>query len=216
MNDSLAPAVLCLTATGVMLAALRMGRPALAAGAKLIASSAFVWAAIAWGAQHSTYGQVLLGGLVLSWFGDALLIPAGTSTSFRLGIGAFLLAHVAFAIAFLLLPLSTAALVTAAIGCLFAGRLILRWLWPHLRSGMRAAVTGYVVTIMFMTTFAIAATAGSGPVAVAFGAVAFAISDLTVARDRFIQPGFVNRLSGLPLYYCAQLLLASSVARLAG
>jgi len=43
------------------------------------------------------------------------------------------------------------------------------------------------------------------------GAVTFYVSDLSVARDRFLAPGFVNRLWGLPLYYGAQLLLAGSV-----
>jgi uncharacterized membrane protein YhhN len=40
-------------------------------------------------------------------------------------------------------------------------------------------------------------------------AVAFALS---VARDRFVVPGFVNRAWGLPLYYAAQLVLAATVA----
>jgi hypothetical protein len=38
------------------------------------------------------------------------------------------------------------------------------------------------------------------------------VSDLFVARDRFVQPGFVNRLLGLPLYYAAQAMLAISTA----
>ena len=36
----------------------------------------------------------------------------------------------------------------------------------------------------------------------------FVVSDLAVARDNFVTPGFTNRLSGLPLYYGGQLLLA--------
>jgi hypothetical protein len=40
------------------------------------------------------------------------------------------------------------------------------------------------------------------------GAIAFYLSDLSVARDRFVAPGFVNRLWGIPLYYFAQLLFA--------
>ena len=46
------------------------------------------------------------------------------------------------------------------------------------------------------------------------GAVLFLLSDLSVARDRFVAPGFVNRLWGLPFYYGGQVLLAASVARL--
>ena len=41
-------------------------------------------------------------------------------------------------------------------------------------------------------------------------AVAFYLSDVSVARDRFVAPGFGNRIWGLPLYYAAQLLFALS------
>jgi hypothetical protein len=43
-------------------------------------------------------------------------------------------------------------------------------------------------------------------------AVAFYLSDLAVARDRFVAPGFRNRLWGLPLYYGAQLLFVWTVS----
>ena len=53
------------------------------------------------------------------------------------------------------------------------------------------------------------------PVALVVGkwlaAVAFFCSDLSVARDRFVAPGFANRAWGLPLYYAAQLAFAWSV-----
>ena len=45
--------------------------------------------------------------------------------------------------------------------------------------------------------------------------MAFALSDLSVARDRFVRPGFANAAWGLPLYFAAQLVIASSVARVA-
>jgi hypothetical protein len=40
------------------------------------------------------------------------------------------------------------------------------------------------------------------------GAGLFYVSDLAVARDRFIAPGFANAAWGLPLYYGGQLVLA--------
>ena len=46
--------------------------------------------------------------------------------------------------------------------------------------------------------------------AVMTAAVAFYVSDVSVARDRFVAPGFGNRIWGLPLYYGAQLLFALS------
>jgi hypothetical protein len=43
------------------------------------------------------------------------------------------------------------------------------------------------------------------------GALLFFVSDLAVARDRFVSPGFANAAWGLPLYYAATLVLAATV-----
>jgi uncharacterized membrane protein YhhN len=40
----------------------------------------------------------------------------------------------------------------------------------------------------------------------------FFISDLAVARDRFVAPSFANRSWGLPSYYAGQLLLAWAIS----
>jgi hypothetical protein len=42
--------------------------------------------------------------------------------------------------------------------------------------------------------------------------VLFWLSDLCVARERFVTQGFVNRAIGLPLYYGAVLVLALASA----
>jgi hypothetical protein len=62
-----------------------------------------------------------------------------------------------------------------------------------------------------MLVAAFATADGSGIWTIALGASLFAISDLSVARDRFVARAFVNRLWGLPLYFAAQLILASTV-----
>ena len=45
-----------------------------------------------------------------------------------------------------------------------------------------------------------------------FGALLFYVSDIFVARNRFIETEFLNRLFGLPFYYIGQFLLAFSVS----
>ena len=47
------------------------------------------------------------------------------------------------------------------------------------------------------------------------GALLFFASDLAVARDKFVAPGVINKLWGLPAYYGGQLLLAWAVIALA-
>jgi hypothetical protein len=46
------------------------------------------------------------------------------------------------------------------------------------------------------------------------GALSFYVSDLFVARDRFVKKGAINRILGLPLYFGGQFLLAFSIGYL--
>ena len=177
---------------------------------KIIASSAFVIIALQLGATTTTYGRLILAALALSWVGDVLLLSR-QSRIFLLGIASFLLSHIAFAIAFATRPLSLTGLIVGFAAMVCIGTIVLRWLWRHLENFYRVAVTAYVVAIFTMCSFAIALSAASGNWMIATGALAFAASDISVARDRFVSPGFVNRAWGLPLYYAAQITLALSV-----
>jgi len=60
-----------------------------------------------------------------------------------------------------------------------------------------------------MVAFAFGVFPSAG-LALLAGALSFYVSDLAVARDRFVAPGFSNRLWGLPLYYGGTLLLATT------
>jgi uncharacterized membrane protein YhhN len=171
------------------------------AAGKLGASAAFVALALALGVDGA-FERAILGGLVLSAVGDAFLLST-RRPAFLAGLGAFLLAHVAYAVAFAgvgrpspWVGLAVAAVTGAA----------LRALWPHL-DGMRAPVIAYGAAVGAMLWLAL----GVDAVDVRAGALLFYASDLLVARDRFVRTGLENRLVGLPLYYAGQLLLAASV-----
>ncbi len=199
-------------AVAALLASQRAGfRPGVVVS-KLLAASAFVAAALGWGALATPYGQMVLAGLVLCWLGDALLLPLGQSRWFQAGIGAFLAGHLAYAVAFLQGPLSPPALVLAALGLAIFAWWVRRWLGPHLPAEFELPVTAYLAVISAMVVLAIASSAATGRPEAAVGAVGFALSDVSVARDRFVAPGFVNGAWGLPLYFGSQFLLASTVA----
>ena len=206
------PILVCLVAVVGLLVAARRNSAVGRAFTKLIAASAFVWAGVAWGGLDSAYGQWLLAGLVLCWLGDALLLPAGQSLWFQLGIGAFLLGHVAYTLSFARLGLDPAALVGFGIGLVIAATLALRWLRPHVPADFRVAVVAYVVVVSAMVVVAFAAVVRGAPLAIGVGALGFALSDLSVARDRFVVPGFLNGGWGLPAYFMSQLVLAYSVS----
>jgi uncharacterized membrane protein YhhN len=206
---------LSIVSVAALLAAERAGmRPAVAV-AKLSASSCFVWAAIASGALGSSFGLAMLGGLALCWLGDALLVPSGQGMAFQLGIGAFLLGHVAYAIAFVGLGVDLAALSVATVLLVVGAVRVMGWLGPHVPGDFRLPVRLYVVVISAMVALSVAVVAAGQPIWLAVGAVGFAASDISVARDRFVAPGFVNGAWGLPLYFGSQLVLAFSIGTVA-
>jgi uncharacterized membrane protein YhhN len=74
-----------------------------------------------------------------------------------------------------------------------------------------------VITIMVVGAWSVIGDtqlAFFGRVVIFVGALSFYFSDVFVARNRFLKPGFINRLIGLPLYYFGQFLLAFSVGGL--
>ena len=175
---------------------------------KPVASTLFVITALLAGALASSYGRLILLGLLLSWLGDVFLISK-RQLFFIVGLGSFLLAHVAFSGAFLLQSLKVLPLTLAATATVVFAIITLRWLWPHLSHSFRPAVVSYLAAISLMVVLASGTMAAAGP-QLLIGAVMFAVSDIFVARERFVSPSVVNRLWGLPLYYAAQLIFALS------
>ena len=204
-----AAVVVCAAALAALLWAEWRGSRAGIWLAKTTASTAFVAAALLWGALGSSYGALVLLALCLSWLGDVLLIPKGRPY-FLLGLVCFLLAHLAFSAAFALSARSFAALLVGGLAMAACGLVIARWLWPHLDRRLRPAVAGYVAAISLMVTTASGTVVALGP-AILAGALAFAISDVFVARHRFVVRSLTNKFIGLPLYYLGQLVLASTV-----
>ena len=183
---------------------------------KIPLSALFVLAAVVQPHQNPVYYRLMLTGLVFCLVGDVCLIFDRRSF-FLAGLAAFLGGHLWYTAAFYVtagLNLWTAIGVVAV---LINGFIVFRWLRPHLDPGMKGPVTAYIVVISLMLTAA-GSLLGENSVLprlrimVTVGALAFYISDIFVARNRFIKMAFLNRLLGLPLYYTGQFLLAFSVA----
>ncbi len=180
--------------------------------AKPLAGVGFIGAALAAAALDSGYGRWILAALVLSWFGDVFLIPRRAPRVFQAGILSFLLGHVAFTAAFVVRGLDLRMALLAALLALVTSLLAARWLRPHVPAQMRIPVHAYLIVISLMLVCAAAATGSSGDTRILLGALMFYASDLSVARDRFVVSQFTNRAWGLPLYFAAQLVLATSVS----
>jgi uncharacterized membrane protein YhhN len=192
----------------VLLYGIRVGHRGLEVSSKFVASAGFVTlGCLRWG-PGDTVGAWLVAGLVLCAGGDVLLLRDRT---FDAGLLVFLLGHLAYVGSFrAALPLSTWPLAVALL-LVVAGAGAIRWLWPHL-GRRRVPVLLYIVAISVMVWGAVSTLLrGALPWTATCGAVLFYLSDLAVARHRFVRRSFLNRALGLPAYYVAQLLLAGTI-----
>lgn len=173
---------------------------------KPLAAFGFVLLALQFGALETLYGQLILAGLLACALGDLLLLPKGTGRKFEIGIAAFAISHILFAIAFTKLPsgISTQFIVVALLSLI--GYLVFKKLKPFLDESMFYAVGVYIFIIMAMLSFAFASQRYLPITA----AVMFSVSDMFVARDRFVKPNSKNALAITPLYFGAQALFALS------
>jgi uncharacterized membrane protein YhhN len=210
----MAPVLAFQLLTVVMLAALlaaeRLGSQPGKWVCKPAASAGFLGAAWTAGAWQSPYGRLVLLALALCWLGDVLLIPTQNQRAFRAGIGSFLLGQAGFAVAFAVRGASAMHVLVSLVVLALPAAGVAGWLRPNLPPGMRFPVYAYVVVISFMVALAAATHLHRSAPLLLLGAVMFYLSDISVARDRFVAPSFINRLWGLPAYYGAQLLLAAT------
>lgn len=177
---------------------------------KPLASLGFVGIALVRVNLGEAYDLWILAGLGFGWLGDVLLIPKGKRW-FLFGLVNFLLGHFAYVVAFATLPLDVRLAWPASTLATAAAAVVLGWLWPGIPRGLRGPVLAYVGVISTMLILATAATSAGAPWMIGSGAALFYVSDLFVARERFVKPGFSNRLVGLPTYYAGQILLALTI-----
>jgi uncharacterized membrane protein YhhN len=161
--------------------------------------------------RNLTYAAGILLGLLLSFGGDVALMFQEQRRAFVVGLGLFLLAHVAYSVVFGLLgrfsvwdALSAVLLLAAAVGFYSLIR-------PNL-GAMRGPVIAYIVVISVMLSRAISALAspvfsGGQAMMIAGGAALFYISDVILAANRFWKAWRYQRVS-LAFYYGGQVLIA--------
>lgn len=193
--------------TGAALAALLVAEYRSSGGRltfKTLASLGFVWMAVADGLPTTPVGWLLLTGLGLSLLGDVALV---FKHGFLPGLVAFAATHLAYTGAFVNDTTNTVVMVSAAALAIVALVAVRRWLDGRVPERLNLPVQVYMIAISAMLVTA----AGQPDRMLYAGAALFYLSDLAVARQRFVTPGFRNKLVGLPLYYAGQLLIASAV-----
>lgn len=171
----------------------------------LLASIGFL--AIAWisGANQTPFGRRIGMGLILCFLGDAI-----GPHHFIVGSVAFLIAHLVFIMAFINHGLNRQ---HTTIGCLIAfpiSTAVLVYLWPSVSPEYHMLVIVYTTVITLMVVL----SAGT-QTWILIGAIIFYLSDIFVARWKFIG-GSHNAYFCYPLYYTACTMLALSIQRMQG
>jgi uncharacterized membrane protein YhhN len=173
---------------------------------------------IAWawprGADAPAMRRWVRTGLVFSLAGDVFLMwPEG----FLPGLVSFLLAHLAYIVAFTR-NARFAARPLAFVVYALIGAALLSQLWPGVPSALRVPVLAYVVCLAAMAAQAgvlwLAARGSAGAAAArsaAFGGLLFMTSDTLLAFNKFSAPIPLASLWILATYWLAQGLIARSL-----
>jgi uncharacterized membrane protein YhhN len=147
--------------------------------------------------------------LVLGLIGDVglMLSSGGTDIAFLTGLGAFLVGHLCYLVAFAAAGLHGVQLVA---GLLIAAGIAALALPPVLRGAARSAgrpfagvVAGYAAVLAAMTTLAV----GTGLIATAIGGALFLVSDTVIAHQRFVARIRYGDLLVMVTYHLAQALI---------
>ena len=162
----------------------------------------------------STYFYLIFAGLIFCYIGDICLAFFFKKKIFTIGLAAFLIGHILYAAAFFYMSkIGVSTWISLAL-VLIVGSVVFVKLKPYLGT-MFVPVIVYIVIISIMVVAAATLLSNSSLSYQArlmsfCGALCFYVSDIFVARHRFVKKEFINRLIGLPLYYTAQFLIAFS------
>ncbi len=176
-------------------------------------SSTFVVTAALQPTTQVPFAGFLLFGLIFC-LGGHLFLAMRRETAFQIGLVSFLLGHVLYIFGFSALVQVTQWVSPPGLIVLLSSALVFLWLRPHLQK-MAVPVFLYLLVITLMVFGALAVFSGSGAGLsgrwfILMGAAVFYVSDIFVARNKFIHESYFNRAIGLPLYYSGQFLLAFS------
>ncbi len=169
--------------------------------------------ALSFASAESGYRRAIVIGLLLSTLGDVFLMLS--PNWFVHGLASFLLAHLAYLVAFTRrarLGITWWPFVAYAV---VAGA-VLAILWPSLPAQLQVPVVIYVMVLAGMAAQAAAVWKHRREHATALAALGggvFVLSDAVLAIDRFAAPFAAAGFVVLACYWLAQILIALSVER---
>lgn len=180
--------------------------------AKPLVMVALAALALTMGAVDHTAGRLVLIALFFSLVGDIFLLRKA-KVDFIGGLVAFLLAHLAYVLAFLALGFhlwwALPGLTIAVLLGLTSGRRIVRAAFRDEGAALGVGVTAYLLVICAMVVTA----SGTGRPLVLLGALAFLVSDTVLALDRFVGPRANARMVVIVTYHLGQAMMVIGALR---
>ena len=162
---------------------------------------------------------LIIGGILLGWVGDVVLMFPEKPPMFIIGLGSFLLGHILYVIAFIaptdnfgLVPGWFYALIIVFLGAFYV---ILKHFKPHLKD-MTIPVVVYMLLILTMsyTSLAIVVAGGgealggaSAPWLLFIGSLCFIASDFMLATQLFIGKKKYDQVFIMLTYLLAQFFI---------
>ncbi len=202
--------VLTMALAVAALVAYRIGGPAHAL--RMAASAGFILTGVVAGGFRSRLGVAMVIGLFFGWWGDYALMQSGHKW-FLAGVFFFLFGHLGYSAALLMAGVRLR-LAALALPFLFvSSALLAHAVWREIPEALclRFWCVLYALVLMGMTALAVGRWGRPGGNLAALGAVAFYVSDISVALRAFGSSGPAMAAAGLFLYYGGQVLLASSI-----
>jgi uncharacterized membrane protein YhhN len=169
-------------------------------------TTALLFLIVGWPATRLAWW--IAAGIALSVVGDIALLSASEG-AFLIGLGAFLLAHLAYVVAFARVAVWSPHVVIVAVSTITVTALVLRAIAPG-TSRLRGPTIAYGIVISAMVIAASATLGGplAGAPLAAGGATFFYASDASLALNRFRRPIPHAAFFTLGLYWIGQIGIA--------
>ena len=152
----------------------------------------------------------IIAALAFGLVGDMALLPQ--IDRFIVGLGSFLVGHLAYVAAFVLMWDPTAWIGAGLVG---ACGLLVMFGRPIERSIRGSALRLPVIAYIAVTCIIIVAGAGTGRWMIATGALAFALSDGLLGSNKFVSPTPDRRIWVHVLYHVGQVAIVGGVLEVA-
>jgi len=164
------------------------------------------------GRPETNFARLVTAGVAFSVVGDVALLW-DSDRAFMVGLVAFLLAHLSYAVAFLSVAVWSPHIVVVILVIALSSTLLMQAIWKG-AAGLQGPAIAYAVVISTMVVSASATI--HGPLALApfaaVGALLFYISDSCLAINRFRRPLEYNSLLAFGVYWLGQIGIACAAA----